>query len=192
MVKKKQENDYSIKICVQSILGGWNIKSLLDHISFFKGLGIDGLMFQPLQYPFGLQIPVNWYKNFKEFPKSENDVKTAVNYLLKEKQNNGFIMNSKEEIELWQHYFNDPEYISNDIKPCKSFEQNLIVDASGNVKFCFIKVLEPPDVIGNVLNTSLEELMNGENALRIKKKMRSCNRACGIMACHIDHDLRNE
>ena len=37
-----------------------------------------------------------------------------MNYLLKTKQHDGFIMNSREEIELWRYYFKNPEYISPD------------------------------------------------------------------------------
>lgn len=35
MKSKKDENGYPIKLCVQSILGGWNINTLPAHINFF-------------------------------------------------------------------------------------------------------------------------------------------------------------
>ncbi len=101
-------------------------------------------------------------------------------------------MNSTEEIESWQHYFNNPEYIPNNINPCRSYEQNLIVDVCGNVKFCFNKVIEPLDKIGNILTTPKYKLWNGKLALEIKDSMKACNRACGVMACHIDANMRRE
>ena len=190
MKQKKDWNNLPIKLCVQSILGSWNINSLPKHIDFFQDLGIDGIMFQPIQYPFGLLIPKNWHKHFDKFPHSEEDILSGINYILSLKQDNGFIMNSKEELELWLSYFRNPEYLPNDLNPCKAYEQNLIVDVCGNVKFCFTKEIKPKNKIGNILTTSIEELWNGKNALQEKEVMRSCNLACGIMACHIDTNLR--
>jgi len=190
--QKKDRNNFPIKLCVQSILGGWNINSLPDHIEFFQDLGIDGIMFQPIQYPFGLLTPKNWYKHFGKFPNSNEDIQLGINYLLSLKRDNGFVMNSKEEIELWLSYFRNPEYCPESLKPCKAYEQNLIVDVCGNVKFCFNREIQPKNKIGNILTTSIEELWNGKNALQEKKNLRSCNRACGIMACHIDTNLREK
>ena len=189
---RKKKNKYTIKLCVQSILGGWNINSLPAHIKFFRELGLDGIMFQPIQYPFGFLIPSNWYKNYDKFPDSYEDIQNNIDYLLKSKHDNGFIMNSREEIELWQYYFNDPEYLPDSINPCKSFEQNLIIDVCGNVKFCFNREIEPPNKIGNILTTSIDELWNGKMALKEKKEMSLCIRACGIMACHINVNLREQ
>lgn len=187
---KRDEKNYPIKICVQSILGDWNIDSLPAHIDFFKGLGTDGIMFQPIQYPFGLLIPENWHKNYDKFPNSEEEIQNAMNYLMETKQQDGFIMNSREEIALWGYYFKNPEYISKISNPCRAFEQNLIIDISGNVKFCFSKEIEPKNKIGNITTTSIDDMWNGKSALQEIAEMRSCIRACGIMACHIDTKLR--
>jgi len=189
---KKDENSYPIKICVQSILGDWNVNSLPTQIKFFKDLGLEGMMFQPIQYPFGLLIPENWHKKYDKFPHSEEEIQNVINYLLKLKHQDGFIMNSKEEIELWRYYFKDPEYISDTFNPCRAFEQNLIVDVCGNVKFCFSRDIEPKNKIGNITTTSIDDIWNGKTASQEKAEMRSCIRACGIMACHIDTNLREK
>lgn len=190
MVQYKKKNNCITKICVQSILGSWNLNSILDHISFFYDLGIDGMMFQPIQYPFGLSIPENWHKNFLYFPKSSSEVANSLELLLDFKKTNDFIMHSREEIGLWKHYFENPEYFPVNVNPCKSYEQNLIVDTCGNVKFCFNKLIEPINKIGNILTHSIDELWKGKTALQIKESMKTCNQACGVMACHIDTKLR--
>ncbi len=192
MLNQKRQENIPIKICIQSILGNWNIQTLPAHIEFFKNLGVDGIMFQCIQYPFGLSIPQGWYKSFENFPRSEIDIQNAVNYLISQKKRDGFLMNSMEEIKLWREYFKNPEYLNMNLNPCKSYEQNLIVDVCGNVKFCFNKVLEQPNKIGNILITPLDELWNGKSALQIKEEMKYCTRSCGIMACHIDSNLREK
>ena len=79
-------------------------------------------MFQCIQYPFDLLIPQNWHKSFEKFPKSEMEVQNAVDYLLKLKNRDEFILKSIEEIKLWQEYFKNPEYLSVNFNPCKSEE----------------------------------------------------------------------
>ncbi len=190
MTYLKKNMNYPTKIYVQSILGAWNINSLSEHINFFEKLGVDGILFQPIQYPFGLDIiPSKWYENFDGFPILNK--KMVKNIDLLSKTNYGsFLLNSKEEMELWKLYFTDPEYLPDDINPCKAYEESLIVDESGNVKFCFNWAVEPINMIGNILTNSLDEIWNGKTAIAEKKKMKSCNRACGIMLCHIDINLR--
>ncbi|MHA2051862.1 MAG: radical SAM protein, partial [Promethearchaeota archaeon] len=188
--QQKRKKRLPINICIQSILGNWNITHLRDHINFFSDLGIDGIMFQPIQYPFGLLIPKNWHNGFTKFPQSSKDIKNGIDLLLKLKQNNGFLMNSMEEIEMWRDYYRNPEFIKKIINPCKAYEQNLIVDVCGNVKFCFNKDLEPENKIGNILTTSIYDIWEGQKALQEKEEMRNCTRACGVMACHIDTSLR--
>ncbi|MFX1296303.1 MAG: radical SAM/SPASM domain-containing protein [Promethearchaeota archaeon] len=192
MVQWKKENNFLTKICVQSILGSWNLNSILDHISFFYDLGIDGIMFQPIQYPFGLSIPENWHKKFLYFPKLSSEIANSLEILSDFKKENDFIMHSREEIELWKLYFDNPEYLPKQINPCKSYEQNLIVDTCGNVKFCFNKLIEPINKIGNIKTHTIDELWKGKTAFQIRESMKTCNRACGVMACHIDTKLRVE
>ncbi|MFX1504168.1 MAG: radical SAM protein, partial [Promethearchaeota archaeon] len=187
----KDKKIYPIKLCVQSILGAWNINSLSEHINFFENLGLDGIIFQPIQYPFGLYIPSNWYKNFDEFPILNKDIMKNIDFLIKSNYD-GFLMNSKEEMEMWKAYFTNPEYLLDYINSCKAYEQNLILDVSGNVKFCFNREIEPKNMIGNILTNSLDEIWNGKTAIAEKLKMKTCKRACGIMACHIDTNLRKK
>ena len=190
MTYLKKKKKYPIKIYVQSILGAWNIYSLSEHINFFEKLGLDGILFQPIQYPFGLDIiPSKWYETLDGFPILNKEIIKNIDFLSKSNYGN-FLLNSKEEMELWKAYFTDPEYLPDNINPCKAYEQNLIVDESGNVKFCFNWAIEPINMIGNILINSLDEIWNGKTAIAEKTKMKSCNRACGMMPCHIDVNLR--
>ena len=190
LVRKRKDN-YPIKICVQSILGDWNIKEITEHVEFFENLEIDGIQFQPIQYPFGHRVQFERYKESNYFPNSQDEIDDAIGNLLQFKADKGFIMNSVEEINLFRQYFKYPEFLPDNIKPCKARDQNLIIDVCGNVKFCFGKSVEPVDKIGNILIKKIDDLLNGREATLVKESMRNCNRACGIMMCHIDSNSRD-
>lgn len=188
LISKRNEYKYPIKIWISSILGNWNINSLPEHIKFFKKLGVDGIRFLPIQYTTGFSSPKNWHKNFNGFPQS-NEVQNGIDYLLALKSNMDFYQNSKEEIILWQSYFKNPEYFPKSISPCRAYEQNLWVDIYGNIQFCDTKIIEPKDMIGNIMTTPIEDIWNGERALQIKQEMKNCNRGCGMKSCNMNINL---
>lgn len=190
LIKKKDQSESNLNICIQSILGSWNMNDIENHISFFEKLNVDGISFQPIQYPFGLPIPENWYKEYKFFPKSHKEVNKTIEYLIGYKEENNFLLNSIEEIKLWESYFINPEFIEGKNDICGAHAQNIILDVYGNVKFCFNKELEPLNYIGNIKTHNLEEILHGDKAIKVKKEMKQCTRSCGIMACHINQDIK--
>lgn len=185
--RKKFQSD--LKIYIQSILGTWNINNLEEQINWVKNLGVDGIMFQCIQFPFGIPIPAEWHKDFPYFPNPET-IQKMIDTILKFKRKNGIIANAVNEIKWWTFYFNNPEVLPENIHVCRAYDQNLIVDIYGNVKFCFNKYLEPPNRIGNVLKNALNDLWTGNEALTVKEEMKKCHRACGIMICHCDTNIR--
>jgi MoaA/NifB/PqqE/SkfB family radical SAM enzyme len=189
LINKKRKENYPIKICIQSILGDWNIREVAEQVEFFKDLGIDGMQFQPFQHPFGRLIAFGCCKESDFFPNSHVEIDNAIDTLIKLKNKNSFIMNSVEEIQLFRQYFKNPESLPN--RSCKAFDQNLIIDVCGNVKFCFNKSLEPADKIGNIITKKIDVLLNGKEATLVKESMRNCNSPCGIMMCHVSSNLRD-
>ncbi len=55
----------------------WNINNVEEQIRSFLDYGIDGVIFQCLQYPFGLQIPNKLHMNFPYFPLMDS-IKPAI------------------------------------------------------------------------------------------------------------------
>jgi len=191
MLIDRENSRSNQKIFVQSILGKWNIDVIEKHVIYFSELGVDGLTFQCLQYPFGLQIPTNWHVDHPFFP-SLDSVKKASQKLLEMKDQGYKINNSKEEISWWELYFKNPQYLPDQYDICKASEQNIIIDVLGNVKFCFNKELSPPDRIGNIKRNSFNELWSGEKAEIVREEMKKCKRSCSIMLCHCDSNMRGK
>ncbi|KKN23882.1 hypothetical protein LCGC14_0900540 [marine sediment metagenome] len=175
-----------ITLWVQSVLGDWNYKFIYEHIKFFKNLNVNGFLFQPLQYNFGVAPPKLWYKNFYGFPNYDKDLLVALETLLDLKRKDDFVINSEQEIKSWKYYFENPERLVNQTNICKAPEQNIIVDVEGNISFCGWYEPTPKDKIGNIANTSIEEIWNGDIALREKNKLKYCNKGCATAMCNVE------
>jgi sulfatase maturation enzyme AslB (radical SAM superfamily) len=177
------------KIYVQSILGNWNADVINEHVKFFSKLGVDGISFQCIQYPFGLPTPSNWQLNFEYYP-SQDSVKRASKTIKAMKSQGYKITNSLDEISWWDIYFKHPEYLPPEYDICRAAHQNIIIDVLGNVKFCFNKELDPLNRIGNLSTNMLDEIWGSETAQEIRNEMIQCRRSCGLMLCHSDSNLR--
>ncbi len=189
LIAERNRQHSRLKIYVQSILGKWNIDFLETHVQWAAGLGVDGVTFQCIQYPFGLPIPREWHVDFPYYPtlpQVHDEIQTALRLKAQ-----GFpIANAPEEIWWWDTYFQNPETLPYGFGPCCAADQNLIIDIYGNVKFCFNKVLEPATRVGAV-SQNLEDLWSGAAALQVKQEMRGCHRSCGVMVCHCDSKIRD-
>ncbi len=189
LIAERNRQHSALKIYVQSILGKWNIDLLETQVKWVTDLGVDGVMFQSIQYPFGLPIPRRWHLDFPYFP-TEAQVHDAIQTALRLKAQGFPIANAPEEIWWWDTYFQNPETLPYGCGPCCAADQNLIVDIYGNVKFCFNKVLDPAARVG-VVSQDLNDLWAGAAALQVKQEMHACRRSCGVMVCHCDSRIRN-
>lgn len=192
---KKLLNERKIEmeptVYIQSVLGGWNLENIDALVNWAKELGVDGIEFQPLQYPFGHPSPPHsdWYKSYLFFP-TEQQINAGLETLLKmKKYNKDFIFNPISEIKSWYIYFKNPFVLPVGFQPCKALYQNIIVDILGNIKFCFNKLLEPPDRIGNIRRNTFDEIWTGASATAVRKEMFFCQKSCGVMLCHRDANL---
>ena len=189
MLREKAEIGSHINVFLQSILGKWNIGEIEAQVRWAETLGVAGIMFQCLQYPFGLPIPSEWQMNFPDFP-SLDAVDNAIQTALMLKTEGAPIVNSEEEILWWRTYFANPEFFPSGFSPCMAGAQNLIIDILGNAKFCFNKMITPPDRVGNIRTRNLSELWEGPSAMDVKGEMAQCHRSCGVMVCHCDSSIR--
>ena len=175
-------------VYIQSILGNWNLENIDGLVNLAEELGVDGIGFQPLQFPFGERVPIKWYKDFPYFPTNQQ-INEGLKILLEMKEKGHFIFNPLSEIRSWYIYFTNPYILPTNFQPCRSASQNIFIDIFGNVKFCCDKELTPVDRIGNTQKNTFEEILRSPNALAVRKEMSSCKRSCGVMLCYRDANL---
>ncbi|MHA1378649.1 MAG: SAP domain-containing protein [Candidatus Helarchaeota archaeon] len=134
--------DYVDELSVESIASLFHRDDLME---FSKDVGKE---FRVIAKKFYKVLLINSSKNdFPYFP-PKNSIKNTINKILKLKKRTALIVNTIEEIRWWDYYFKNPEVLPENIQACRAFDQNLIVDILGNVKFCFNKMLEPSNRVG--------------------------------------------
>jgi len=179
LVEVREKTDKDFHVLTSSILGSHNLDKIPEIVDFIESLGVDTMLFQPIQPVLNRAVENKWWKTNPLFPTSEQ-VDEGIKALKSLK---------KEGAPLYQStlQFSDMEYYFNNIgktKPgtCVSMNKNMMIDIQGNVRLCFNMGRIGLEPIGNIKESSLLELWN--NSKEKMDKMKDCTECCGIMVCH--------
>ena len=169
-------------IFISSILCGLNIKDCVDFVYFTKELGVDGVTFQMLEKTFSLAAERDTFFERHWF-KDATSACSAIDRLERTFIADPFLLLSKQDLQWFRLYLSNPEFLPEPI--CGSHERNLWVDIYGNARLCsYMHRLPVPSSIGNVRDSSILELWNGDLACQARPLMEACHLSCGMLNCH--------
>lgn len=178
---KVEPNDK--KIYISTILHNENINEIGDIISFAKSLKIDGIVFQALTPTFysTQKIEKDYFFN-KHFFKDIDNAVDKIDKLIQSTLEDTFILNSFIDLSIIKEYIRSP-YFTNSLI-CNAHERNLVVDHSGNLKYCYNMEAIFPETVGNVRLNKITDIIYSDKSKEAREKMKSCNLSCGILNCN--------
>ncbi len=114
------------------------------------------------------------------------ELQEVINQLITNNQSNfktGFIAESPQKIQdIYQYYAAFYGLNSFPYKKCNAPWVSTVIEADGNVRPCFFH-----DVIGNIRDSSLDEILNSENATNFRRTLdMSTNAACVKCVCSLN------
>ena len=163
---------------------GYNAYDIKDILGYIREHSINGLCFQPLEPPFGLETDHSWFKTSSLFNENRKDVFYVCDFLL---DNLDIVLNPKYQIELTKRYFLNNRDFN---KYCKRNERSLIINQHGDVRICF-----EYEAIGNVFQEKggLESILNNNLSLRVREKIKNCKECTcinGLMAGDLLNNIK--
>jgi MoaA/NifB/PqqE/SkfB family radical SAM enzyme len=181
VANKRALGGADVSICVNLIVCDLNYAALREYVAFVEGLGVDGVMFQPLARTFLLAAPKDTFFD-RHFPRDVDAFDRVIDELL-ELRARARILTTAGDLAWMKLYVRDPDFIGEQV--CGSHERNMMVDMRGDVQLCFsMRGLLGGRALGNVRASSLRELWDGEMAARARGIMSSCRQNCGMLNCH--------
>lgn len=150
---------------------------------------ISGLGFQAITQPFSTLEEEFWYKNEKYaplWPKDKQKMMEVMDHLFGLKSGNDFkavfqILNPANQFRVFKKYFNNPdEFIKKG--DCHLDTQAINITPAGQVHLCFSM-----PAIGDIKNSSLQNMWNSDKALDVRGKIKNCQKNCQAMVnCNFD------
>ena len=171
-----RRKDFGIGIAV--IVMAPNLEELPKLARYVHEGGADFISFQPLDQNFHQTYEPRWWEKNKYWIKDPDGLDRAVDELKGLKSRGCPIDNSHAQLDLFKHYFRDPEKFCRQ-SACLSGEKNFIIDVNGDALLCWNL---PP--VGNILSDPPEKIWNSAEALRRRKDIERCSRTCRILSCH--------
>ncbi len=178
---KAESNDR--KIYISTILHNENINEIDEIISFAKSLRVDGIVFQALTPTFysTLEIEKDYFFNKHFFEDIDNAVE-KIDALIETTVKDNFILNSYFDLSKIKEYIRSPYFTTSII--CNAHERNLVIDHSGNLKYCYNMDAIFPEAVGNIRENTITEIISSDKSNEAREKMKSCNLSCGILNCN--------
>lgn len=182
VANKRASGGADVSICTNLIVCDLNYSTLSEYVAFVEGLGVDGIMFQPLARTFLLAAPKDHFFE-RHFPRSVDTFDRVIDELIALRERGAHILTTAGDLAWMKLYVRDPDFIGEQV--CGSHERNMMVDMRGDVQLCFsMRGLVGGRALGNVRTSSLRELWEGEMAARARGIMSTCRQNCGMLNCH--------
>lgn len=178
--RDRSREDFSV--LVSAILGRHNLHRARSMVAFFEELGVDTMLFQPLQPAFAREVGARWWERDVLFPVDEHVMRDGIDALVALRRAGHRLFQTEQQLEDIRRYFERPSEL--DREQCASMDQHMMVDMRGDVRLCFNMERIGLRPIGNVRTSSLRQLWEDRTTERIREKMRGCREGCGSMLCH--------
>ena len=153
-----------------------NYQDLPDMVNWALELGVDRVLFQPLQPNFGTtEHDRDWYKTSPHWVKNVAVFGDVVDKLSAMRRTGIPIWNSEEQLKIFQAYFENP-YTHPRPEECMVRYNMFNIDPHGNVSFCWTV----DDIVGNVRNQHPRDIWFSKKATSVREKMKGCHAPCTL------------
>lgn len=182
LVAERDRTRADFSVLASAILGGHNLDRVEPMVELFEGLGVDTILFQPLQPTFAREIAAGWWAASPLFPKDAHEIERGIDQLINLKRYGRRLFQTEAQFEDMRAYFMNPQVIP--VGQCGSADRNLMVDMMGDVRLCFNMERIGLRPVANVRSRRLRDVWEDAEAERSRGVMRACREGCGAMVCH--------
>lgn len=180
LVDARERADNGFSVLSSTILGAHNLHEMTELVEWLWAQGVDTTLFQPIQPDFARPEDPLWHAFSPLWPEDTDIVDEGIGTLIRYAEAGGKVYQQPYKFEDMKTYFHNPSGLLESI--CASFEENMMIDVVGQIRFCFRMDSLGLPVVGNVTETPLKELWN-KRAL-CASRMNGCRHGCGVMVCH--------
>lgn len=182
LVQARDERSCDFTVLTSTILGSHNLHRASEMVTFFESLGVDTILFQPIQPAFARDVPTRWWSSEPLFPQNPDAVNAAVDTLITMRQAGRRLYQLPDQFDDMRTYFRSPHQL--DRGQCASMNQQLMIDVYGDVRLCFNMERIGLGPVGNVRRDRLGDLWSASHVEARRVRMRDCREGCGTMCCH--------
>jgi MoaA/NifB/PqqE/SkfB family radical SAM enzyme len=170
-----------LSVITSTILGEHNLDDIDALVDFLEAEGAETTVFQPIQPVFARSLAADWHFG-RLFPRDIAKVDRGIDNLIRLKRAGRRLFQSEQQFEDMRAYFRNPLRVK--MGQCASADNSIMIDIVGQARLCFNMERIGLSPIGNVRNSSLQELWDGTAANEARKIMSKCTEGCASMVCH--------
>lgn len=182
LVEARERCRTDFTVLTSTILGRHNLHRVSGMVDLFERLGVDTMLFQPIQPAFARDMPPNWWLTDPLFPMDMETMDRGIDALIAMRQQGRRLYQTERQFEDMRHYFRYPRALA--LGQCASMDRHMMIDLFGNVRLCFHMERIGLVPIANVRDRSLRAIWEDAATEGTRSRMRTCLEGCGTMCCH--------
>lgn len=159
-----------------------SLSAIPQLVDMLLHLGIESLLFQALQPPFGPSPASPMWPEGDDLWPSLELAHSGLLKLKRRRDEGAPIYLSDELYEALFHYFRSPKVLPKPV--CTAWKSTAMISLEGDVRLCFAQSVHGEESVGSILGAPLDDIWNSMRARRVRVRMRACRRGCGVMNCH--------
>ena len=168
-------------VVTSTIIHADNLDRLTHIVDLFEGLGVDRVGFNALQPTVKAERGPRWWEA-PMFPRDLDALDAAIDGLVALARAGRRLHQSADQLDDIRRYYHRPWQL--DVGHCGAHRQSMMINATGDVGFCFDMDRAGLAPVGNVREHSLRELWLGPQARSARDVMSRCTEGCGALSCH--------
>lgn len=166
---------------INTIVMAQTVNYLEDVVELATDLGVQELLFQPVQPDFGLSDDVSLVRLGNWLPLDLRHVDDAI-ARVERLRGSAPLGQTASELGRVADCLRDPRRVQPGT--CQSARRNLVVDVAGWVWHCFGQTRTPWPALGRVPMDDLVTLWESSSSRDGRHALASCNLGCGALLCH--------
>lgn len=182
LVAARDRTRADFSILTSTILGSHNLDRIDSMVDYFESLGVNTMVFQPIQPAFAREMAPRWWVTEPLFPRDTSQIDRGIDRLVALRSAGRRIFQTAAQFEDIRHYFKNPRSLL--LGQCAAMDRHLMVDMLGDVRLCFNMERIGLRPIASIRSRSLRDIWDSVETECIRSTMRACREGCGSMLCH--------
>jgi len=181
----KNELKGTTRIAIHTILNASTLNEIPAILDWVVEKGLDELHLVPLDQnvggtghgSHGYNFEEDWFRHNPLWIRDIENLERVIDYMIRKKRQGYPVADPVTYLRHTIAYFRDIGGIQKE-RPCQAGSSVVTITPQGGVSFC---PFEPP--IGNLVDSTPEELWDSERAVEARRKVRACTKKCFIPFC---------
>ncbi|MHC4618289.1 MAG: radical SAM protein [Planctomycetota bacterium] len=184
----RRDRKNRMRIMVNVTIMETNLDEIIHLVNWAEAEGLDGVSISPLAKTGGSYDPnPEWFESSRLWPRSLDKLDRLIDELIERSGRKSVVKNPASHLRALKEYYHDPTHLKPADFNCRVGHDDFWIDPCG---FVFLCPYVRPLILGNVVESTPEQIWKSAEASVNRKAIAACRKNC-LLPCLYKRSLRD-